>query len=649
MKKLLVVLIAFTTYASAWALEPREFLTENQLKSFDESDTFLKKMGFEDYAIWADDTLADGKDVSGISKLALKLNADEYSALIGARHLANLAYVSLNETLQSKDKENFIKKYSILMAMTKQQLMPFPLISIDRVEHDSNSNIDDRFDIQKAEGFKKANARYLKESTNISKAFNFLLGLDTHADRGAVIEWIDYQVADAIMKNYKKHNKQQAKYLGRALVATLAKFSRENNLPNLEQKLRMELLKENILIDNFLDPVHKLKNSEKQLVTIVLKSGDLAYEYSHGDEAFFTSLVVRPSSSEDKALATKFGLLGKYTDAPKFAGKSPLYIEALDKMNTDIAPSIEEQKVFDTFWNPKYAKGFSHSGIVEIRHDKKTDISIVWIWDIFPDSGKVGAVRLLNPESFSVAEHHLKVGYSRHSPTKMLALYKEQLKERGHLENIWESFSSFYGDYIDGSGSGPVIDDQNTYTWKTKIDKKTFESWKNIESSKAEEWYTQTVLPKVFKRIQSYVHTKDAKVFADGLLSAKDMLYCSQMIAMAYLEGVNIDIQPNHDTVPNILMYANNKMKFFDARGITYRLVSPNGLIWQSKLTEHFQEVIFDQSESFYNLDKKAATTLISKYTNMLESFEEVRSVSIESFEFYMLDDKTFEIIDYRI
>ncbi len=183
----------------------------------------------------------------------------------------------------------------------------------------------------------------------------------------------------------------------------------------------------------------------------------------------------------------------------------------------------------------------------------------------------------------------MRIGFSRLSPKKLLNEYHEQRKNRGYLKEVWSGFSSFVGKYINREGSGPAIDSDERYNWPSKIDEQTFLSWASVNDKNAEDWYQNIILERVFKQIKSYVYSPEAKVFADGLLSAKDMLYCSQMIVMAFLEVTNIDIQPDHDVIPKFLIHINKKLKLFDTRGIENRVISPNGLIWQSKLLESFQ------------------------------------------------------------
>jgi len=625
------------------------FLTKKEDTSlFIKSDKLLIKMGFEDFSTNALNTLEEESNLSDVVKLALEKNSNEYLPLIHAREISNLTYVLLNKFNIKDPKNELTRKIKILSTFAIQQLANIPSIGFDRdnVEH-ASSDIDQRYDFQKNLIFKNAQARFDIEKNNILKYYVHLLREAQLIVDDESVDWLDERLTKNISKNFTNQTKQQAHYLGRSLLFTLMKFMRENKLNHDEEMIKALFASKGLFLSNFITTTYTISDNKNALKSFPLKSGDFAYEYSHGDEAFFTSLVVRPSSDANKTLAEKYNLLSKYKDAPKFLKKEKYY-SAIDKMNTGLTPTSDELKTFQNYWDENYGKGFSHSGIVEIKTDNESDLSIVWIWDIFPDTDSIGTVRLVNPESFALSEKHLRIGFSRLSPKKLLNEYNDQRKKRGYLSEIWNGFSSFVGKYVKREGSGPAIDSSERYSWPAKIDEKTFLSWENIPSEKADLWFNEIVLPRVFKQIRNYVDSSEAKVFADGLLSAKDMLYCSQMMVVAFLEVTNIDIQPDHDVIPKFLIHINQKLKFFDTRGIENRVISPNGLIWQSKVHESFDYANLNVKE-FHDLimDPKKLKQKITEHTQMLSSFEEVNKIQLDDFQLYILNKDFFKVVDY--
>lgn len=644
--KLLLTLILTTYSFSIFGLD-HSIKDEYLKKNFSIQQNYLESMGFENYADAARKTLGNSKGLTDVVSLALEKNSIEYLSLNSAKEIGAISYALLSIAYRDN---KFQEVRHILEPIIMKNLSSIPLVSIDIQEIEyQNIILEDRYSKQKVILYERAQKRYKNDKEILIKAYLHIVNniLKLNFDRNELVNWLDEHISKNISKNYTNQTRQQSLYLGRSLVVSYVKFLREHKFKDIEEQFENYLENNYITLNNFITSSYTHKFKEKKEITIKMKNGDFAYEYSHGDEPFFTSLVVRPSEKNDSELANKYNLLSNLTHSLKFLNNDTYY-NAIDKINTNLEPSAEELKVYENYWNINYAKGFSHAGIVEVKEDAEYKIAIAWIWDIFPDTDKIGTIRLMNAESFGDSNKHLKFAISRNSPLKLLNVYKEQLTQVGYKENIWESNSSFVGKYINSDKSGPAIDDSEQYIWKTHISREDYKSWTNIKEADASDWFNQIILPRVFHRIKEYIYTKDAKVFANGLLSARDMLYCSQMIVVAYLEATNIDIQPHHDSVPNFLLALNKKLKMFDSRGINHRIVSPNGLIWQSKLNMSLEVIEHDKNESQFNhLKRNDSNNYLKRYSNMLNYNEEINKIDLSEFDLYMLNPDYFEVVDY--
>ena len=117
---------------------PRVFATEinnfNLLLSskdktfYEEADTFLKKLGFEDFVAEVNTTLEQGTNISDISNLALKKNKEDLRAFNAVRDMADLMYVILKN---GKTSSEFQTQLKLLTALIIQQLKPFPLLTAE--------------------------------------------------------------------------------------------------------------------------------------------------------------------------------------------------------------------------------------------------------------------------------------------------------------------------------------------------------------------------------------------------------------------------------------------------------------------------------------------------------------------------------------
>lgn len=619
-KVLILAILCLCTHLHA-AESFEEILTEAESKQFNSSDIFLRKMGYEDYSQMAQDTLDSQKNIHPVAELALKRNADYLGSLNSSRNFANAIYVALYRMDPSKLNQEDLSRIHLLVQIIVQQLSPFPLFTLEpipqkEIQAIKKLNVSAAMDYKRNYFRERGVARLSQEKSHLVSASLNIINPEAEFVQ-PVISWLDHTALGALMDSYTLERRQQNRFLGRALILTLMRYIRLNKLTELEKYLVNELRKNNLYIGNYIHAQYITNLGKDDLRGYNLKSGDIALEYSHGQEAFFTSLLVQPRKAADKSISELYRLSNRVLDARKFLDTSTYY-ELLDKKDVYVELSAKEKEVYDDYWSRDYSNGYSHSGIVEVKTDEETEISMAWIWDIYPEKDKIGVVRLLTPEGFSYAERHLKIGFLSLDPDKVFKSFQRQIQKRGYLEDIWQGYGSFVGTYSDGE-TGPSADMDEIYVWKTYIDKKTVMDWSQLNPNNAAVWYSQQVLPRVFSRIKSYVYSKDAKVFADGLLSARSMLYCSQMVLMSFLEGANLDLQEEPEELIYLVKAINSIKKNKHTIDTKYRFVSPNGLVWQSHLFKNLYST-YHSRERVLKQETQLSPTVADAYTNQFEN-----------------------------
>ncbi len=617
-------------------------LTETRLVYYKEADSFLKRLGFEDFVGEINNTLVENKNISDISLFALRKSRAELRSFNAVRDLSSLTYAVLKSASNSADSKLQIK---LLTSLIIQQLKPFPHMTaeplpIEEIVKIKPLPIEEGMVLRNKWIVNRANDRFFEEKLNVLKLYMSLLKMN-EKEHNNWVKALDRVLFRGLADPYTLEKRQQNRLFGRALIVTLVKFLRESKNTSAELELKNKLRQNGLYLESYVLGYYVADAGKNDLRGHQLLSGDIALEYSHGQEAFFTSLVIQPQSSENKTAAVTNHLNNSLLDSYKFFDTKKYYA-LLDKRDTYREWSAEEKTIYSDFWNRDYANGFSHVGMVKVHEDEASQIKVAWIWDIYPEKNKIGSVRILSTDEFAYPSGMLKIGFLRYEPEKLLASLRGQYKKRGFLKNIWEGYSSFIGKLPTGN-LVPSFEGDSRYTWQTKVDQKDVERWVNSENLSGDLWFKDEALPRVFSRLRSYLVSSEAKLFADGLISAKDMLYCSQLVNMAYLEGINLDLQNSPDRIWEFLKYASDSIKNVLKLNIKDRIVSPNGLVWQQDIFKNLFTAYLDRSDVI-NQRSQVNPTVAQKYTTELGTIPEVKAVQVDEDPLLILDDDEIQI-----
>lgn len=591
-------------------------------KLYETSEKFLTGLGFKNYSTMATKTLQNPNGIHPVSLLALQDNARFYKSLEEMKSLANLSYAFLakNQKLSSAAQEHNLQ---ILLNIAVQQTMPFPLVALEPVLDPQYKTARGRkaMDIREDYLYARAQERFQIEKSHLLKAYTYLYKQFESSSASELKEFqqrLDHSLDSILKETYTNSEAQQNRHLGRALLAVIVKFARDNKLSSLEDRLRQQLASVNVHMDDILTAKYRPLTLDKNQSAIQLKNGDLAFEFSNGQDAYFTAMGVMPGTPENNALAKKYDLMNTYSNIPLFISQK-FYNDALERQRSNLVLSNEQTRVLNDFWDPYISKGYSHVAMVKVLRDSQSGISLAWIHDIFPNEG-FGRVRVMSPEGFAFPERNIRVGFARYDAKKVLQLFKQQIKERGYLDVIFESRES---SVVDGS---PKINPAQRFQWHSEVQQDVVNKWMSLREDQAENWYQNQLLPRVFKMIEEAIYSKEALVFANNMMSARSTSYCSEFIKLAFLKGGNVDIAPISDQLRDLSKIA---AKYYPEKvGIEENesFVSPNGLVWQSQILQSHMSFNFSRAR----VERQTyANDVVQFYTNYLGSDAEVKDTSL--------------------
>ncbi|MDD4976181.1 MAG: hypothetical protein PHY93_17625 [Bacteriovorax sp.] len=343
-------------------------------------------------------------------------------------------------------------------------------------------------------------------------------------------------------------------------------------------------------------------NSNNQISKVTLYNGDIANEYSRGTLSYYITIGVVPGNFADEKMAKKNHLIGRKGMA--FLYPSTDEEESLkQKVKTQQPLTEKEKRKLDLISAANNQEGFSHAGLVEIKKDEETNIQMPWIWDIYPNAS-IGGIRFIGPEGFAFPANYQKVGYVHYSPEKYRDFYKTQINKRGYMPNVWKSYLSQVKHNSDGPES--VEDRSELYNWPTLISAEEVQRISNDDALDATTWFEQNIAPRITQTAESYMTSSEALAFTSSFANARDTAYCSQLVVLAFLQGVNVDAEATIDTWSALAKTIKRlHLPGSESIDLSQRIVAPADFAWQSQLVENYTSIQFDHSIDFPSFEKK--------------------------------------------
>ncbi len=548
-------------------------------------------------------------DLTEVSKRVLEYNIEHYQIINVARELAAFIF-SYSENFHSKE------NLTHLTALSSYLLLPNKDISTELIEHysqDKKLSPEDSFTV-----LEKSKMSQEKELILAS-----ILEITDLKDTDAIAT-IDQYLSRYISLKYTDSNLKQTNYLGRAITANLIRFIRQNHIESVEENLRKNLLSHKVFLNNYISDTVAFTNNKHLIQTVTLHSGDFANEYSKGSEAYFISIGTTPTGFKNRLKASSDNLLGsvyKFVIYPSPDAEKKLLAKVGQKKKLSSLEKIQ----YSLIQNKEDVPGYSHVGLVDLKEDSESGIKMSWIWDSYPNDD-IGGIRFIGTEGFVFPGEFQKIGFVHYNPKKFLLHYKNQVKNRGYLKDVWLSYSAKIED-----GVISIDKDTEKYAWPTYISEREVLDLAKTDESKADTWFKNEIAPRVTSMMEKYFTGTEALAFADGFNNVRGAAYCSQAIVLSYLQGADIDPEIQKDKLSLIVKIGHAlKLDELEDIDLSQRIISPAGFAWQTDLVESHTPIMIEQ-----NIDDLNTTSNINLIANDLNDSTKalIKKLSLDDFK----------------
>ena len=549
---------------------------------------FLIRLGFEDFSAKAQSTIdeidSQSLNVNTLVKPALAINVERYKMVTAARELAVLFRLAISKAEKNNELPVLLDRMTRLAAY---HLMPFPLVGLEAFPKNEVYKFkrgDAALELREAYLIERAVDRFQKEASALAAALvQGLYGNDPslYLNYNDQILKINQLVTDSIKYQYEFTGLQQSRYLGRALTATLLRYTRQKKLIGYESRLSSLLNLEGQFLSNHISSKLSFRDRKNKIMTYQVHNGDFAHEYSAGPEAFAISAGVHPKGSEKNKFANKNKLIGNSLFIPML-GFNPLVEFAQNRQKQNYNLSEQQENALNQVWDESNIQGFTHAGLSEIKTDKESGIEMVWIWDIYP-YGNVGGVRVQTPENFAYAELYNRIGFVHYDSKKVLSHFQKNYSESGYKNTVWDSFATS-ADNPSSADPGVEINKSKRVARKNYLDQPTAQKWMTYSTTESADWFNNEVVPRTFGMIKKYLTGQEVLFFSNGFKNIEGAAYCSQFVLLAFLQAAQLDMQTENDQSIS-LTKALIKIGVLEVES-NDRIVSPNGFAWQKDLVD---------------------------------------------------------------
>lgn len=539
-------------------------------------DLFLRNLGFEDWSARADEALKSNRDLTAFQREVLKFNRARYSVINDARALAVQMIEAIDNNSGNRELRERVAKFAARMLNLR------PIQGPRRLDP-AIENM--------PKGDEKDEAKFKWLSSHIAETMRghieavtadivWTLAGPKKAREGiakilesreltpegqalkAQIQSIQ-AIAARIVKYVYLEEMGQTRFAGRALAASLLKYSKEKRSKALWTDYEQNVRSLGLDVRNFVGNELHIQDEKGKSHKIVIEDGDSLLERSKGREAAEITFGVWPGNAAGMMLALSQGLLG----APWDLKVAEMKNENPKKLSHWIKGELNEMNFFQN--------GFSHVGIARVYEDPETGISMAWARDSYPNAEN-GGIRLVGIlEQFAMHGPYMRFGMARLDPFKMWDLAQKQRSEFGFRESILKSYPMEKNeeDLWRPDMKADAIE------LKTRLTPAEFEALHSVSRKDAKRWWSD-----ILERVQAEIDrmmVEEGMGFAYGFRNGYPTVYCSQMVWLAFFRVAGIDIQAVPDKW-NPMVHLNARMnpKSVEGMDLKARIIGPTGLVY---------------------------------------------------------------------
>lgn len=554
---ILFLMAMFLCLAHVWAGEEVSLVfTENEKQIFQNYDQFLKEMGFENFSQVAEATLQD-PTLTNEQRRILILNRDKLDVINSSRELT--AFIIARMSGQ-KDNARSLERLGSFVGRSLNfgvrglpDQLPPEIHHItdpqekaaaaekflgDYVTHLANESLADmRADVMsilysstEAEALEKAqDARFL-------------------ADRVVVNAYLERIIAN----KYLYLETTQARYLGRGLALSIVRFARNNNRPELENRLRKIVLNHGEILDNYISEnlVFVPNNKKDKIQSLNLKSGDIIMNYSRIAEEKLSAVRFYPESWTKTVVEFFRTNLGLQT-IRQFI---PLQQKIIYKQLRGEKLTVVDRFVAAIMNLPIFRRGYNVVGLVDVKTDPKTGLKATWVYKNYANMG-LGGVQYEDMRNFLSPGFVDRVGHLRLNADKIKNLSAATLlKDKIVL-----------GEKIEKG-----IDVQISAQDRERL----------LNSRESADWIEKEVAPKAIDMMKKMMVGKQVVGHSWGQHADLGLISAAQTVYVAFAAGAGVETREGNDRLG--LTTSLKAQLTAEGVGKNLTLISPNTYAWNS-------------------------------------------------------------------
>ncbi len=556
---------------------------------------FLADLGFRDYPAAIAGTL-EQSGLTDLQKKVLQLNARRYRTIPAARDLAAEIMAGLSEQGYSAEAMSIATELAARL-LSLQPLDPPSSLPAEV----ASGNQDAIRDWLIAVTIQKLSGQLIQVVSDVAKAAvppqlrsAGLAALDqgnkgapAALDLTARLERLKALAETGLVVSYTDATIGQTRYAGRALAASLVRFSRNSGRPEIAKELREKLARRGLHLENFIgDTVILPDRDSSRPVRIKLHTGDFIGERSAGREASEIGFSVRPQPKLWlKAYRAKLlgPLLGLWAE-PK---KEPVMIPGQPVRNR-LKQILRAFKAWLSK-QPILQHGYSHLGMAVV--EESDGLSMVWAMDNYPNAEEGGIRKIGIAENFALPGEFMRFGAGHYNAQRVWDDFHAQHQSAGYQNAIYRSGKDL---------------------WTPNISRADYAALLAIPRREAGK-----LAAEVARRAAT---TIEEMLWRFGMGFAYDFVnemwrgYCSSTVMLAYHMGAEFEIQdrPDHWN-PLILLLKKLGMPGTEIINPKERIIWPSAIFIDPKI-ESYASVDYP---SFGEAGKLAAPLTMPAYVGM--------------------------------
>ncbi len=534
-----------------------------------EYSNFLVRLGFEDYSSKISQRLALGK-TDALPTTVLNFNRRRYQVFNAARELAAEVMAGLAEQGNSPASlETGTELAARLLSL--QPLDPPSSLPPDIAAKNKDGITDwlaavtvQRMGQQLAQVVSDT-VKTVVEPEELARRTSHLRGLDAE-DKAFLkrVSRIKSLSETLLLTAYTDAEIGQTRYAGRALAASLLRFSRREGRPEVEKALHRKVAERGLHLENFVGDTVVLRDvaAPSKPLRLKIETGDFLGERSKGREAAEITFAARPAWNLTFK-AWRAGLTGRLLSLWANPASPPL-LASNQPLRNGLKLALWKFKKWIAA-RPLMERGYSHVGMARVQ--EADGVAMAWALDNYPNADEGGIRKIGITEQFSQNGPYMRLGLARWDPDRLWEDFHAQAARNGYRKRVWKSTGG---------------------SWPSAISAEDFAALAAIPKSRSAE-----LLKEINARAVNVIEDMLARYgvgFAYGFSNEMWRAYCSATMALSHRMGSQFEPQTKPDRWHTVILL----MKFLGIsaakeQDTQSRIIWPGSFFIDPKVSRHIQ------------------------------------------------------------